>query len=439
MLAALLATATAAWPTRAHAHGGLPISQQILFAAGTAPSASDPMLVPTPYWGIFVGSESGPWRWICDEAINPNNQQRRVALGSDGTVLYATDQVGLTVSTDSGCSWAAVAAPMSMLDVVSVVTDASAALPKRVLVLANSSADATKTGLWQSDDAGASWKLLRGLGEALPGGLAVSLDGKLLAIMALSRTVPRQATLHYSKDGGATFASRALTVQAADLNGETLIDLTPLWFDTDAGQSGALYLRAGTSTGHMLFRLAAVDAGDPARTLAVPTTLYSVTRDPQSHALLAATAQGIYRQAADQSWSLQKAVSSAQCLSPRGDKLFVCAWNYTPDMAAVARLEDTQQRAVKLFQYHETKGPIECPAGTPVARICPAVWASYADQLGVVLTQPGMDMAGPATQPGSGCQVGAHRGSRAADLSLGALALALAGVLGLRRRRASDL
>ena len=227
---------------RAGAHGGLPISQTIMWRG-------DSLLVPTPYWGIFVGTDGGPWRWICDEAIN-TNQLRLIAMASDGMTLYATDKTGLTLSPDGGCSWGPVSGPVAGLDVVSVVADP--VLPRRAYVLANDSTMSANTGLWRTDDAGASWSLIRGLGTDLPGGLTLSYDGTQVAVTSLSQALPRTATLHLSTDSGAGFTGRALKVP---LMGAALTNLSPVFFDTAPPGTGSLYLRTIVDPNQLLLRL----------------------------------------------------------------------------------------------------------------------------------------------------------------------------------------
>ena len=85
-----------ALPSLAMAHGGLPISQAIIPRDGQ-------LVVPTRFWGVFLGSEERPWRWICEEAIN-RQQARKWALTGDGT-YHVTDYLGMTSSRDSGCTW----------------------------------------------------------------------------------------------------------------------------------------------------------------------------------------------------------------------------------------------------------------------------------------------------------------------------------------------
>lgn len=405
-------------PQPARAHGGLPVSQAILWRG-------DSMMIPTPYWGLFVGTDGGPFRWICDEAIN-TNQQRIINITSDGQVLFATDRMGLSVSTDGGCSWAATTPPVSELDVIAMAADPSPTGQHGMYVLANSYADRSKTGLWRSDDAGQTWKPVRMLTSGLPGGLTVSPDGQYLAVTALSETTPRTATLHLSTDGGAGFTSRVLNVP---LDGQPLNTLVPIGFDSEPPGQGSLYLSSVIDTGYVLLRYDGLAA--PAKVLQIASTIHSLLREPETKTLLVATAQGIYALQPDQSFKLLDAVSSALCLSSHKGQLYSCSWNYAPDFAAVARLSGVSSSKTKVFQYSDTVGPVECPAGTTVANICPKLWASYADQLGVM--RP-MDPPVPPTQTGygGGCQLGGQLPSLA---GLGMLGTSLALLLGRRRRR----
>ena len=80
----------------ARGHGGLPVSETIEFKG-------DVLFVPTRYWGVFYGTDGGPWRWICEEAIN-KRQDRKWALAGDGS-FHVTDYYGITSSRDGGCTW----------------------------------------------------------------------------------------------------------------------------------------------------------------------------------------------------------------------------------------------------------------------------------------------------------------------------------------------
>ncbi|HRI53568.1 MAG TPA: hypothetical protein PLW65_25665 [Pseudomonadota bacterium] len=401
---------------RAGAHGGLPISQMIMWRG-------DSLLVPTPYWGIFVGTDGGPWRWICDEAIN-TNQLRLIAMASDGMTLYATDKTGLTLSPDGGCSWGPVRGPVAGLDVVSVVADP--VLPRRAYVLANDSTMSANTGLWRTDDAGASWSLIRGLGTDLPGGLTLSYDGTQVAVTSLSQALPRTATLHLSTDSGAGFTGRALKVP---LMGAALTNLSPVFFDTAPPGTGSLYLRTIVDPNQLLLRLDGF--ADPVVALSTPLQLRAMARDPETQVLMVGSSGGLFFQQPDSSFKLNDVFSSVQCLAPHGGKLYLCAWNYAPDNAAVARLQVSSNQPTRVFQYSQVKGPVDCPATTQVGSLCPKLWLTYADQLGVDLS-PTPDLGGTEPPPpSSSCQLG---GAGSGAASAGGLTALAAVLLALRRR-----
>lgn len=422
LLGAGLLVSAAAPPRDAHAHGGLPVAQSILVRSGE-------MLVPTPYWGIFLGRDGGDWRWICDEAINLN-QQRRLALASDGQTLYATDRTGLTISPDGGCSWNAVTGPLAMLDIVAIVADP--AQPARAYALANDSQNGSMTGLWKTEDRGQTWTAHVPLAMQLPAGLAISPDGTKVAATTVPSTPPRTATLHEIGPTGPV-QSRALTLM---LDGQALIGAAPLGYD-----GTSLYLRSNTDAGFALHRLDGSTSTMPTRLLQIRVPIHAILRAPQGGSLLVATAEGIYQEQAGQMFKLLPTLAQSQCLSAVGGNLYACAWNYAPDLAAIARLTPDLGSFTKVFQYSDTKGPLDCPATTAVGKICPAIWASYAEQLGVTLsTQPDMGDK-PTTPEGCSCTLGSATRSTplAASLERCAGLLALGGLLWLRRRRRASV
>lgn len=408
LFSSLLGLAALSAPARVQAHGGLPVSAQLL------PRAND-MMVVSPYWGVFIGHEGGEWRWVCEEAINLN-QQRRMALSSDGQSLYATDRSGLTLSPDAGCSWAAATGPIAVLDVMGLATDP--VTPARAYALANDSKDGSQTGLWKTEDRGQTWTQHIPLPSQLPAGLAITADGQKVGATAITSSATRAVTLYEIGPTGG-LQTRMLTFQ---LDGETLISAAPL-----AYEGSDLYLRTNTDTGSALHRLA-VGTTIATRLLKIKVAIHGVLREPQNNQLLVATAEGIHQQQADQTFKLLPTLSATQCLSVQGGALYACGWNYAPDLAAIAKLGPGQTSFTKVFQFADTKGPIDCPASTPVAKICPSIWASYADQLGVMLPKPG-DMSEPLSV-GGGCScdvtrqpVGAPLVSLLGGAGLAALAL----------------
>lgn len=374
------------------------------------------MLVPTPYWGLFVGTDGGPWHWICEEAMN-TYQQRRFALGKDGT-LYATDRVGLTVSRDEGCTWTAIAQDIHRFEIPAIVADP---ITSRVWAAVTDADAGSGTGLWRSDDRGNTWQLAFALKDHYPLGLVVAEDGRALALTSVTPGMPRELMLHLSTDGGASFQSRTLSYS---LNGMPALSMVPLWIDPRTPDQ--VYVATQNSAPNALLRVGLT--GVPLEQMRVDTGIRDMKRDVRKDRLLVAISKGLWVAKSGETLQSVSTIAASQCLSIHGDTAYACGWNYAPDQAAIAKLSDDAASFTKVFQYHDTQSPVTCPSDTPVAKICPPVWSMYADQLGIDLSQRDNMNA----SMGAGCQV-ASRNAPAYGFStlMGGLCV----LLSLRRRR----
>ncbi|MFO0575339.1 MAG: sialidase family protein [Polyangia bacterium] len=410
---ALLLSLASHTPTSVYAHGSLPIAQQIYWQGDT-------MMVPAAYWGLFIGTEGGPWRWICEEAINLN-QQRKWAILSDGT-LFATDRTGVSVSRDAGCSWGTVSAPVNTLDAVAITADPT---KPRVWVLANDSAAGKDSGLWFSDDQGRTWQQSHALATELPAGLAISADGRTVLVSAMTQDMPRKAVLYTSKDGGASFVPRMLS---EPVDGKPFYSFAPVFIDPRA--TDRVFLRVPMDAGDVLLRS---EAGGPfTEAMRTPGKIQEVQLDAASDQLFVATTKGLFAAKATAALAPLPSLSSAQCVSPHNGTLYACAWNYAPDQAAIARLSSDASSFTKVFQFHDTKEPLACPPETPVSKICPGIWRQYADQLGIDLDQRSSPTETPMNS--GGCQAATGTTARG-PISPLILFLAALPALWLRRRR----
>ncbi|MBL9007228.1 MAG: exo-alpha-sialidase [Myxococcales bacterium] len=395
-------------PLQVQAHGGLPVSQQILWQDQT-------MLVPTPYWGVFLGSDGGPWHWICEEAINPY-QMRRFARGQDGT-LYATDRIGLTVSRDGGCTWKAVSSGIHAFQISAIAGDP---LSPRVWALATDEvASGTGTGLWRSEDAGNSWQLAYAMKGHYPIGLVIAQDGQTLALTSAAMTTPITQVLHVSRDGGLNFQSQTVAFQ---VNGRDIGSILPLWIDPRSPDQ--IYVATRNLSPNVLLRVGL--SGPPSEIMRVDTGIWDMTRDAPRDQILVATSRGLWSALGSAALQPTNTLSASQCISVHGQARYVCAWNYAPDMAAIARLSDDATSFTPIFQFHDTLSPIACSADTPVGTICPPVWQTYADQLGINL-----DERQKTSSPGA-CQISSHASQSSGWLGL-LLALCLARLRNGRR------
>jgi hypothetical protein len=399
-------------PSLATAHGGLPISRQILFRGSQ-------LVVPTQFWGVFIGSNDGEWRWICEEAIN-TYQKRVFALGGDGT-FYATDDRGVTVSRDGGCTWVSSTGELAARATPQVVADPVE--PQRAWAVTSAGSPTPWNALFSTVDSGATWTPVWMTDERLQG-VQLSPDGQTIYVSALAAAPDgglSQPRLHVSRDRGTTFSAGAVDLLLAGV-APTLVPL-----GVDPADPSVVYLDASTDTTEALVR--ATGWGAQLTELFRADEIAGVAFDAGRGAVLAATRTGIWRSVDGGPFAPSGNLSRAQCVAVSGDTVYACGWNYAPDEAAVARSDDGVN-FVKVFQYADTAGLTSaCGDATPVGMTCPMIWRDYRIQLGA-----GVDLGPPGPGPSpDGCAVGRRDGGGLVVGAATLLALALA--LGAARRR----
>ena len=232
-------------------------------------------------------------------------------------------------------------------------------------------------------------------------------------------------TLYSSPDGGGRFGERRLT--PAPPFRRTI----PLY--VDPRDPKIVYLVNQGDPTQALLRVDG-DSGQQKELLRLEGAIYGVTLDAGRGRLFVATSDGLYygdSEGGAGPLSKSAGLSRAQCASVRGDRTYACSWNYYPDMAAVARSDDGGQSFRRVFQYADTQGVLSCPATTGVARICPAIWDTYASLLGIDTGLADMGGGKEEPQPGCSCAVapGVARGNASGALALLSLIVLLRGWL----------
>jgi hypothetical protein len=375
--------------TAVHGHTGLPVTAQLFFD-----DAHGRLYVPTRSWGLFVGPQTpgtGDWQWICDEALDPTPNPRRVWAQAGSGTYVVSDFDGVRRSADGGCSWekpsGAPAGPTAM-----VVADPIAPM---TLWTATYSPTLPSNSLYRSDDDGVTWTPVFS-GDENFDSIAVSSDGQNIWLGTTSRQPPNAPIVHISHDRGVSFS----TVMPA----YTLDAATPRLFRplaTVDGEPGGAWLSVIGSDHYALLR-ASNDAAtldekytaitETLQILVVPTGIWAVT----SGGLQFAGANGVFAPAGD--------LAQSQCLASHGGALWACSSTYTPDLRAIGRSDDGGAHFSPIFQFNQTTGIMDCPAGSTVATQCPPVWQLYSEKLGV--PQPGVPDGGTdMPPPGGGCSV----------------------------------
>lgn len=419
----LLLLLAALWAQPAFGHGAPPVSQFIV-------KRGPQLLVPTLYWGVFLGSDGGPWRWICEDAIN-KDQQRRWALCGNGT-YHVTDYAGITSSRDGGCTWVAATGEIATRATSGLLPDPVDG--KRAWATTNQGMDAPWNGLFVTTDDGLGWTPVL-TGDEYFRGPAISRDGQALYVIGVARTgSPPAVTLHTSRDGGKRFT-------AVVLSGSPPTDVEPLAVDPSDAATVYLVYRYGAE--QALVR-AASQGAQLSEAFRLPAVIGGVAFDEARKAVLVPVTPlgdnvlqgGLMRSVNGGPFAPFSDLTRAQCVFPDGDVIYACSSSFAPDRKAIARSDDGGAHFTKVFNYDETVGPsLDCPANTPVAMICPGIWDTYGSQLGVNLGRPDAALpvdAGSTTPPDAGCACGVGHPARA---PVGVVVVALALVPGLARRR----
>jgi hypothetical protein len=411
------------------------------------------MYVPVVFWGVWVGAPGQPWTWICEEEINPN-RNRRMALSTDGT-FYATDVRGLTVSTDKGCTWRAIAgSEPAPLRLSAVETDATDGTTAWVVSGDSGGVDGdgavvtAQNGLFVTHDHGATFART---GALDPTRLYHSVkqapsDAKTIYVTSTAEAPPFLPTVHVSQDGGMTFQNvmlantvdgvvpYVLEVTAIDPRDATVVYVRAIAaIATDAGSVGRQVLLRSIDGGKTFAEIARLDG------IVTPSGasrgIDGVAIDAQRGKLLVATATGLY--AADDAGRAPTVtlaptggLTQAQCIDVHGGALYACSSNFAPDNQAIGRSDDGAQSFQKVLEFVDTAGPVQCPAGTPVGDQCPLYWQMYGSQLGIMFPDGSDAGTPPPTAKGCHCSFGAGASALPAGL------VAILCLLLLRRRRA---
>lgn len=427
-------------PALALAHGGLPVSQTIM-------RRGDQVLVPTLYWGVFFGRDpadgGGPWRWICEEAIN-QNQARKWALTSNGT-YHVTDFGGITSSRDGGCTWIASTGEIAKRATSGVVADPADG--KRAWATTNQANnqanDVPWNALFVTSDDGQSWTPTLMADEYLREP-AISRDGQTIYVIGVGRPMGSQTlTLHASRDGGKSFTSAPL---AFSIDGKVQLAIDTL--AVDPKDSAAVYLAVRGEAVQVLLK-ATGQGAQLVEQLRIEGTIGGIAFDDKRDAVLLSVgplafkplAAGLMRSVAGGPFAPLSNLSRSQCVLADGDRVYACSSSFPPDSAAVARSDDGGAHFSKVFQYVDTVGPtLDCAPSTPVGKICPGIWEMYWVQqpIGPDMAQEVAppDAALPVIVPPAGCSCEVARRPHEASRPLLALALLmLVAATSLRGRR----
>jgi len=390
LVAALIALAVVVVGRAGQSHTGLPVAEAIL------PTPDGRLIVATSLWGLFAdqsGDGAGPFRWICDEAIDSGGTTivdgRAFAISSSGTLFVGTVR-GLRLSRDGGCTWEAGPAALATTPTSTVVTDGAT-------VWAVTFGALGPNALWRSDD---DARTFRAVLQADDGFDTVAVSPGTTAIwLSATDAMTGAALLYVSTDGGARFARIAPTYT---LEGSAPSLVRPLAVEA----SGVAWLAAVGETSRALLRGAPGGATLDEKWIVRGEITAVLARAGE---VLAVTTAGLVRvDGASGAAAAIGDLAQPRCLIEQGGALYACASNFPPDERVLSRSSDGARTFQRLFQFNQTAGPVACAPTTPAGRTCPPLWALYAERLGVT-TAPDGGTGGPdlgtTTPPAGGCSI----------------------------------
>ena len=385
--AAFLAAALSVWPAgRADANGRFPQTTNVRFK----PGALDTILLPSSF-GLLISKDGGTsFKWICEDAIGYSGvYDPDYAYSADGNAIYATTFEGLRVSTDDGCSWEGVGAPLTndkFINQVEVGPDGR--------IWATTSTGGMANDVYVADGVDQPFV---GTGDLLTADngwwLSIATTADSDQVIYVSGYLPQGAEtppvgrLRRSTDGGATWddLDAVLDVDTGDI---VWGDADPLFYLLGASPADAsvLFARAvavNPPLGDAIYRSS--DGGDSwVKVLDFADSVSAFTIRADGMGVIAATQNRCPDDPEDASkgcvyvssnagvdWSQPTEQPMMNCVGERSDgALYACGANFEPDNFAFGSSDDDGDTWETVWRFSafeampDGNGPLDCPDGT---------------------------------------------------------------------------
>jgi photosystem II stability/assembly factor-like uncharacterized protein len=421
-----LVLAALAIPTPALANGRYPAAGQIV----VAPTDADHLVVRATY-GILSSRDAGKsWGWICESAVGYGGiEDPMMGITADGTLLAGIFN-GLSVSRDSGCSWAFAGGDLTKR----YVTDLSVekADPSRSVLIVSNGIGPSEflTQLWESPDNGVTWTQA---GVDLPSaflGLTVDVaPSDPQRVYVSGRYGPADqylGAIQRSSNRGASWES--LPVPGSD---DTHL---PYLSAVDPKDPDTLYVRLDGDPVDVL--LVSTNGGDTWTTAFESTgNLFGFALSPDGATVfVGGTKDGLWR-APTSTLAFEKASEvNVRCLTATDTHLYACGDEFNDGFTIGV---STTQGATwtPLMHLASPCGPLQCGEQTAVHEQCENAWGATQLVLGAEACESD---AGPSPMPvpepngTCGCRAAPTAGTGAA---LGAVVGVIIASLRRRQRR----
>lgn len=387
-------------------------------------------------FGWLAAEDGVTWSWVCHDVVIPPSSSLTpyFFLGENATLVtvrslgVAKDPIYSVYRSDDGCNWAP---PADLANVNVREFDFDPATPDHVLAATFTGSGATN-GVWESDDAGASWhKTSLDLADRYFRSVEFAEANPQRVYATASWFQPQPtAYLYVSDDGGDTWNEIpwVFTVSSTLQSNVDIVAVAP-------SDANIAYARTNGGTDYLL---RTTNGGVSWETVfSVADDIRGVVHDSTGAVWAATPFQGTWRAADGKTFVQIPDSPSTRGLGVDARGVFAAANNYQ-DGFAIGRSDDYGASYTALFRFVELTGPRPCPAGSDVATICEPLWPALSQLLGITTPTP---TPTPPTgddddDGGGGCSC-SFSGGTAATLPAGA-ALLLLVVAAVRRRTHSS-
>lgn len=361
----------------ARANGRMPGSNDVAFHAGTPG-----YLLARATYGLVQSFDHGAsFQWVCEQAIDTSGviADPPVVVTENGSIVLLPPTGSALVSSDRGCSWTRIGAPLEGQRGVDLTLDPQDAA--RVLALTSTIEAISEDGfgilrnlIVESRDDGQTWSALAVLPsdfEAETIEVAPS-DPSRIYVSGTASDNPRLGVIERSDDGGLSWTRSTLELPAGTgsmfvsaihpQNPDALWVRVPARGDTLGILPARLYVSFDKA--QSFTQIAATKLG-----------MFGFALSPDGSELVyGGPGDGLYRGPADGSGAFEKIGSfGVRCLRwPSEDVLYACGTEPS-DAFSVAVSRDKGATFEPLYRMVETC-PQVCPEGTAFALSCEEAW-----------------------------------------------------------------
>lgn len=384
-------------------------------------------------FGWLSADDGVSFSWVCHETVlDPTSSLTPIYYLGENVTITTVRSLGVAIdptfslyrSTD-GCTWD----PPADLENVNIREVAFDPLtPDHVLAVTFTGTGTN--GVWESDDAGATWhKTTLDLADRYFRSVEFSAADPMRVYATATWFQPMPAAYVYaSDDGGDTWTEYAWTFSVATtLQGN--VDVVA----TSPSNADIAYARTNGGTDYLLRTTNGGAAWS--QVFQVADDIRGVTYEEGTGALWLGTVfQGTYRSTDGQNFVAVAGAPSVRGIDADSRGIFVAANNYE-DGFALGLTSDGGISYRGLFRFVNITGPRACPAGSDVFVNCEPRWPALSQLLGISTPTPTPTTPGDDDDDGGAPTCTCSLGDGSATVAPVCAALLFLAAAAVRRRQ----